>query len=518
MSQIKKMYLLLKAGKWVKTIVSITGIARNTVRSYKAKLALMDVDLDELIQLDDPVLEARFHAGNPAYSDNRFEELKVLIDGYLKELENPKNHLTRHALWREYRAEQPQGYGYSQFCYHLSQHQSSNHPSMVLSSVPADKLLIDFAGDTLSYVDMQTGEIIECQVFVACLRHTDYGFAMAVHSQSIEDFTYALKCCLKYLGGVPVQIVPDNFKSAVVKANRYEPTINQVLQDMGNHYGFAVTPARVRKPKDKALVEDQVKLIYHRVYAKLRKQISHSLNELNQAIIQKVLEHNQTRMQQHPYTREERFLSIEKPCLKPLPLTDFETKYYAKLKVAKNNHIYLGRDKHYYSVPYQWIGWEVKVTYTHTMVWVYATGQEPAIHLRSLKLGGYTTKKEHLCSSHQHYLDRSPQYYIDLAKRKSYVLGRFVELMFQSPRPPEQLYNTCNGILQLHRATDADIFERACHIAIGEQQLSYGFLKKIIANKAVMQYVQTRKLKALPQHENVRGAEYYAEQLELPFF
>ena len=135
-----------------------------------------------LLKLEDPLLEGRFHAGNPAYSDNRFEVLKTLIDGYVNELENPKNHLTRYLLWKEYRMSYPTGYGYSQFCYHLSQHQTARHPGMVLSSEPADKLLIDFAGDTLAYVDLTTGELINCQVFVACLKHTDYSFAMAVHT------------------------------------------------------------------------------------------------------------------------------------------------------------------------------------------------------------------------------------------------------------------------------------------------------------------------------------------------
>ena len=515
MSQIKQILLLLKAGKGVKTISSITGIARYTVKSYRDKVKLLSTDIDGLLKLEDPILESRFHAGNPAYSDNRFEVLKTLIDGYVNELENPKNHLTRYLLWKEYRSSYPAGYGYSQFCYHLSQHQAARHPSMVLRSEPADKLLIDFAGDTLAYVDLTTGELINCQVFVACLKHTDYSFAKAVHTQSVDDFVFALQCCLSHIGGVPVQVIPDNFKAAVVRANRYEPTINQVLQDLGNHYGFAITPARVRKPKDKAQVEDQVKLVYQRVYAKLRKKMFHSLSELNLAIGQCMLEHNQTRMRQHPYTREERFLSLEKPFLKPLAATPFEIKFYATLKVAKNNHIYLGRDKHYYSVPYQWIGWEVKVIYTHTMVSIYASGQPAVNHLRSFTQGGYTTRKEHLCSTHQQYLDRSPDFYFNQAKRKSEVLGRFVTLLFQTTRPVEQLYNNCNGIFQLHRATEPELFNRACQAAIDNEKISYGVLKNIIASKAI--YMTPMPLKPLPEHDNVRGAEYYAQQLEISF-
>ena len=160
MSQIKQMLQLFKSGKGIKTIVRLTGLARNTVKSYIAKLEKMPFSIDQLLVLDDPVLETHFHAGNPAYSDNRFEAIKQLMDGYIRELENPKNHLTRHALWQEYLSEHPNGYRYSQFCFHLNQHQTARNPSMVLSSVPAERLLVDFAGDTLCYVDINTGEII----------------------------------------------------------------------------------------------------------------------------------------------------------------------------------------------------------------------------------------------------------------------------------------------------------------------------------------------------------------------
>lgn len=255
-------------------------------------------------------------------------------------------------LWEEYRREYPGGYGHTQFFFHLSQQLVARRPSMVLEHCAAEKLYVDFAGKPLSYVDIQTGEIISCQVFVACLPYSDYSFAMAVKSQSVEDFLYALSCFLAELGGVPKILVPDNLKSAITKASRYEPDVNSVLDDFANHYKIAVVPARVRKPKDKALVENQVKLIYTRIYAKLRNQQFFDLTSLNQAIGEKIREHNQTRMQQKPYCREECFLADERHLLSPLPEQPFELKYYKELKVAKNNHIYLSQDKHYYSVPY----------------------------------------------------------------------------------------------------------------------------------------------------------------------
>jgi transposase len=164
---------------------------------------------------------------------------------------------------------------------------------------------------------------------------------MAVTSQNIEDFLHALACALVHFGGVPQVLVPDNLKAAIVKANRYEPDINRALEDFANHYNFTVIPARIRKPRDKALVENQVKLIYARVYARLRNEQFFDLQSLNTAIAQKNREHTQTRMQQKPYSREEKFLAEEKMLLKPLPESAFELKYYRELKVAQNNHVYL---------------------------------------------------------------------------------------------------------------------------------------------------------------------------------
>ena len=202
-------------------------------------------------------------------------------------------------------------------------------PSAILQHAPGDKLYIDFAGKTLSYIDTATGEVIKCQIFVACLPYSDYCFAMALRSQSIADFIYALTSCLHHLGGVPKALVPDNLKAAVVKADRYEPDINTALDDLANHYGTTVVPARVRKPKDKALVENQVKLIYSRVYARLRNRQFLSLHELNQAISEKVLAHNQTRMQLRNYCREEKFMADELHLLKALPESAYEMKYYS---------------------------------------------------------------------------------------------------------------------------------------------------------------------------------------------
>ncbi len=508
MSTIKQLLKLHKKGMSKKTIARSLHISKNTVKSYLEKLQQSKMDINALLVLEDPVLEAKFHPGNPAYKDDRYEHFKGKVDYFMMELK--RTGVTQQLLWEEYIADHPQGYSRSQFCFYLSQHLKASKPSMVLQHKPGEKLYIDFAGKKLHYIDPQTGELIYCQVFVACLPYSDYSFTMAVKSQSVEDFIYALGSCLHYIGGVPEVLVPDNLKSAIVKASRYEPDINRALEDFANHYDTTVVPTRTRKPKDKALVENQVRMKYTRIYAKLRNMQFFCLQDLNKGIWVKNLEHNQTRMQQKPYCREERFLADESKLLKPLPDQPFELKYYRVLKVAKNNHVYLTRDKHYYSVPFAYIGKKVNVIYTRMMVYIYCEGKQIAVHIRNYSQAGYSTTKEHLCSTHQHYLSRSPEYYIQKAKSSSDELYELFQLVFKQNRHPEQLYRTCDGLLSLYRKTNPTTFKKACLIAIKHKVYSYRFVSNIITNK-VADLEQEEDKPALPEHQNIRGKAYYSQ-------
>ena len=508
MSQIKQLLQLHQQGKGKKFIARSLGISKNTVKSYLAKTESMQLSIPALLALEAPVLEAKFHAGNPAYKEERFEDLKSRLDYFGRELS--KKGVNRLLLWQEYKQSYPNGYSYTQFCFHLGQQLIARRPSMVLQHKAGEKLFIDFAGKKLSYVDPGTGEEVYCQVFIACLPYSDYSFAMAVKSQKTEDFLYALSCCLHELGGVPQALVPDNLKTAVTKASLYEPDINRAMEDFANHYNTTVYPARARKPKDKALVENQVKLIYSRVFARLRNQQFFDLSTLNQAIKEKVRDHNQTRMQQRPYCREERFIADEKHLLGPLPAQSFELKHYRELKVAPNNHIYLTQDKHYYSVPYTYIGTKVKVIYTRSMVYIYGKGEQIAVHKRKHQIGFYSTINEHLCSHHQHYLKRSPAYYMDKARKKSEDFHRLVELVFQQNRYPEQLYRSCDGLFSLQSKTEPTTFDKACRIAIEHQIYSYKFIQKMLENK-MTEYEEEPTQPALPVHQNIRGKDYYQQ-------
>ncbi|MDD4778916.1 MAG: IS21 family transposase [Fermentimonas sp.] len=510
MSKIKQVLRLHAQGVSNRKIAASLGIYKGTVNNYVHKITSHQWSLDELLSLEDPELERVLFAGNPAYKQERFDEFKEMIPYFEEELK--KRHVTRYIIWQEYRQDHPEGYGYSQFCFHLGQVANARKPRSILHYNPAEKLLVDFAGDTVSYIDRETGEAIQTQVFVACLPYSDYTFIMAVPSQRTDDFLYALACCLNHLGGSPKIIIPDNLKAAVIKADRYEPELNRLMEDFANHYGIAVIPARAVKPKDKAAVENEVKIIYRRVYAKLRHHTFFSIDEINQAFAEKIREHNQTRQQQKDYCRQEKFLAEEKALLKELPKETFEVKYYTSLKIALNNCVYLARDKHYYSAPFQYIGQQADIIYTRSLVRIYVMGECVATHKRSVGFG-YTTLKEHMSSSHNFYQSRSPEFYIRQAKKHSDTLAELFTAIFKGVEVPEIMYKRCDGLLALQRRTDPVTFERVCRYALENSILTLKSIKRVVDNKSYLhemwQEDNQGNINMNIKHINIRGKKYY---------
>jgi transposase len=508
MSKIKQLILRHQQGESNRKIAQILALDKGTVNEFVRKIKVHELSINEMLLMDDPVLESQFMAGNAAYKDARFETFKALIPDFERELS--RKHVTRKIIWEEYIHAHPDGYRYSQFCFHLTQLLVARHPTAILSHNPGEKLYVDFAGDTFPYVDRETGEVKAAQVFVATLPYSNYTFIRAVDSQKTEDFLHALSCCLSFLGGTPKIVVPDNLKAAVTKSDKYEPDINHVMEDFANHYGFVTCPARAYKPRDKAAVENSVKIIYQWIYAPLRKRTFFSLEEINVAFTEGITKYNQTRMQQKNYTREEKFLAEEKHKLSPLPEKIFEVKYYADLRVGSNNCIYLGRDNHYYSVPYTYIGQKVQVIYTRTLVQIYCNRQQIAVHQRVCGYG-YTTLSEHLCSTHLHYMERSPYYYIQTAERRSAILHQLMKLIFEQTQTPETVYRRCDGLLSLQHKTDPVIFDRACQIAIEHNILTCKFVENVIKHKTYLTYQPTlfENPKPLPKHDNIRGGKYY---------
>lgn len=516
MSTIKQVLLMHRNGMSNRKIARAVGIDKCTVNEYVRKAKASALSLNMLLQLEDPELETHMFAGNPAYTDKRMEQFLEKLPYFREQLEN--RHVTRLLLWEEYRRENPEGYGKSQFFFHLKQNLVAQKQVAVLCDTykPGELLMIDFAGDKLAYVDTETGETCNVEVFVGTMPYSGYTFAIAVPSQRVEDFIYALRMCLETLGGVPQVIVSDNLKSAVTKADRWVPTLNKTLIDMGNHYGFAVLPARVASPRDKAPVESDVNRIYRRVYAKLRKRMFYSLRELNRAISEYVRAHNQTRMQERPYSREERFHAMERGALRPLPEHIFEVKYSHTVTVSPRGEVRLAEDNHYYTVPYVHIGRRAQIIYTRSTVKVYIDNKCEASYARDRAPGGHTQLKEHLAPNIQAFLSRSPEYYCEKAREeKSEELESFILSLFMNRKngvTDAICYNLCDFLFSLKKKTPEDAFRKAVRVCTENHIFSKDDILtmcKLMQHNEVEQ--DSSECNVNPQnHENTRGAASYA--------
>ena len=515
MNIIKQVLTGHKNGISIRDLATMYSMSPTTVQRY-IKIAKEDkLGIDALLLMEDPELNHRFNGGNPAYCDKRFEDFKKRLQHFEQELRH--KHMTVQLLWEEYIQDVPDGYSLTQFRYHLKQNIVAIKPSTVLKMLhqPGAKMYIDFAGDKLGYVDMETGELIQVETFAAVLPCSGYTFIICVPSQSIEHFLGALDAAIRFFGGAPRLLVPDNLRSAVKSFDKWSPSITDGLNALATHYGCCAQPARVRKPKDKALVEDAVHKSYTRIYAPLRNKTFHSLEELNAAVSSLLTKYNSRRMQGCSYSRIERFLAVEKPELLPLPREDFQMKRHALLTVAPNSFIQLGTERHHYSVPCRLIGNKVEVLFTATQVRVFHDGKCIATHIRSLRQGGYTWKKEHLPSQTQAYYEYSPQYFIDKgAKHGSVVEYVIRELFSVTDRPAEVYYRSAQGILALARETEPEIFLLACNVSIKYGKCNYQFINSLVKSKC-QGYIALQEKGTVADscttvlHSNIRGADSF---------
>lgn len=459
----------------------------------------------ELLALEDTVLNHRFNGGNPAYCDERMEVLKNLLPAIAKELKKP--HVTSRLLWEEYRREHPDGYGLSQFRYHISQHIKAVTPSTLLKDLyqPGQKMLIDFAGDRLSYVDTDTGEEVFVETYVVIMPFSGMTFVTCVRSQGIEQFLMATVKALEFFGGVPKILVPDNLKSAVKKCDPYEPDLSTGMNDLANHYLCVAQPARARKPKDKALVEDAVNKAYRHIYAPLRNRLFHSLEELNEAIAELVERYNQKRLTGCDYSRRECFLASEKPMLSPLPVASFEFKRRASLKVAPNSFVTFGSGRNSYSVPHRLIGRQVDVTFTATQVRIYHSGECVATHLRPYRRNDYTYVEEHLPPKSREYRAYSADYFISKAERIGPEFKTIIESIFAGGQPEQVYFRTAQGFFSLQRKSAPALFRQACAIAVSHGNLRYKFVHALVKSQCEGFRENADELTPPENHSNIRG-------------
>jgi transposase len=481
----KQIGILQSLGYGKKTIARELGLSKNTVKSYLESPQDKDGDLS---------------------TESRQENLRGFLPYCQSEL--PRTGVTRQILWAEYRGRYPDGYSYSQFCEYLKQWLDQKDVSLHIEQQPGDKLYIDFAGSKMQLADPYTGEVKDVEVFVAVLGYSGKTYVRACESQRKEDFLSCIVRALNYFGGVPRVLVPDNLKSGVDKANPYEADINRDLLDLGNHYGMAILPARSLKPRDKAWVERMVQIVYTRIYAPLRNEVFTNLDRLNDAIAEYLEKHNDVPLQGRAESRNVLFENEEKGQLLPLSQDYWELKEYLHVKVMKNCHIQLHSDRHYYSVPYHYIGQKVKAVYTTTYVSVYLNGDRIAYHLRDRIPYKYTTVKEHLPSSHQFVSEWNPVKFIEWAGRIHPDVESYIRKVLDNKSYPEQTYRSCVGILSFEKKAGKERLIAACQRASSFGAYNYKVIAQIINNRLDRVETKTKQI-TMPLHENIRGANYY---------
>jgi transposase len=378
---------------------------------------------------------------------------------------------------------------------------------MRLSHKAGEKVFVDYAGQTVPVVDSQTGEILPAQIFIGVLGASNYTYAEAHWSQDLPNWTGAHVRMFDFFGGVTEIVVPDNLKAGVKHPSRYEPDLNPTYQDLAQHYGVAVIPARVRKPKDKAKAEVGVQVVERWILARLRNRTFFSLTDLNQAIRGFLDELNARLMKHLGRSRRELFEMLDQPVLKPLPESPYEFALWKKARVNIDYHVEF--EKHYYSVPHTLIHEAVYIRATESTIEVFFKNRRVASHRRINSPGRHTTVAEHMPPSHQKYQEWSPDRFIRWAHTIGPHTALLVQAMFDSRKHPQQAYRSCMGILRLAKRYGEDRLEAACGRALPAGIHSYKGVKNILDAK--LDQVEPEEPSTLipTDHENIRGRTYY---------
>lgn len=508
MSKIRTILRLYLQGRSKLHIAVQTGVSRNTLKKYIAAFTSHSLSIEQVNELSDKALEDLFIGQDTKPVSEKLKVLSELFPYFEKELK--RKGVTRKLLWEEYKKDHPQGLGLSQFKHYFAQWRDRSNPTMHIEHKAGDKLYVDFAGDRLKIIDSATGEIKEAEVFVAILGASQLTYVEAVMSQQKEDFIAACQGALHYMGGVPQAIVPDNLKSAVTKSSKYEPTLNESFADFADHYSTTILPARAYKPRDKALVENAVRIVYTRIHARLRSEHYFSLEQLNAAIRLALEEHNNGPFRGRHYSRREQFEEIERSTLLPLPALEYECKKQHFATVMKNGHVSLGPDKHYYSVPYRFIGRKVKMLYSRNSVEIFYNYERIALHTRIKSPYNYTTQKEHLASTHRFVSEWSPERFISWAASIHEDVKLYIMNILDGKQHPEQAYKSCVGILSFSKKVGNQRLIKACSRALSYGIYSYKIIQTIL-EKGMDGYSESGEQEQLkmPLHENIRGKNYY---------
>lgn len=481
------------------------GVSSGAVTGALDRARVAGLTWEDVAPLSEEQLEAklykRLEGGAPV-------TVRPLPDSVEIEAERHKTGVTLALLHQEYLEQNPGGYGYTQFCEHHRRWLAARGLTMRQEHKAGDKLFVDYSGKKPRVYDPDTGEPREVELFVAVLGASNFTFAEASESQRVADFVGSHIRAFEYLGGVPAALVPDRLKSAVIGGSRYEAELQRTYEDMTEHYGTAVIPARAAKPRDKAKVEGAVLIAQRWILARLRKERFFSLDELNRRIRELVDEMNDRPMRRYGTSRRERFERIDQPALRPLAPMRYVLATWSKAKVGPGYHVEL--DGHAYSVPHRFAGESVEVRATHTTVEVLRGGVRVAVHVRSAERGGHTTTPAHMPVAHRRHLEWTPERISLWAASVGPSAVALTEAILIDRPHPEQGYRSCLGLMRLGRRFGDERLERACKRALAAGARSYTHVERMLHHNLDRLEVAVPAVEETPPtHENVRGPAYY---------
>lgn len=497
-------------------------MSRNTVRKYVRLFLTSGKTMEQLLTLSEEHLREMFGCREFRQREpsHRQQELDALIPDYVARLS--RKGMTVRKLFTEYHADHPEGFRESAFKRAVRQYRFHTKVVGHVEHYAADQMYVDFAGDKLEVVDEMTGEVKKAEVFVAILPFSHYTYCEAVWSQRKEDLIKACQNAFHYFEGVTAAIVPDNLRSAVTLSDRNEPVINEEFAAFAEHYGCAVYPARVRHPKDKALVENAVKLMYRSVYLDIGGMTFPSLEELNTAIHISLMDFNEKPMAGRELSRKDMFLRGEKDFLRPLPERPFVMKERKLMTVGKN--CYVSLFKHHYSVPREHVGKRVALLYDADTVEIFCGMNLVATHDRCDIPYTYSWKKEHNLPGHYGPYDKDLQELFERAAGIDNIVLDYLREVDSLMQYPPKSFSSCRGILSLEKKYGTERLVAACACASQKAEYGYQALKDVLEQGEDADFLPdddgvvtpSRPSPQPPVHKNIRGREYYSNSNNNP--
>jgi len=511
--KIREVLRLQSEGRTQREIAASVGSARSTVQECLKRVRAAGLAWPLPEELDEAALQARLYPARTPPPE-KAERAKPDFEAVMREL--ARKHVTRRQLWREYRTHHPEGLKYTAFCVQLRTWRKTlgAQATLTLEHRPGDKLGVDFSGDPAYYVDRATGERIAAPLFVAAWNFSHKIFACATASQSAPDWLTAHADAFEFYGCCPAAVVPDNTKTAVIRACRYDPDLNRAYTDLAEHYSVAVLPARVRRPRDKGGVETGVLMAQRRVLAALRDQVFFSLAELNAAIRTIVEEINAEPFQKREGNRNELFETLERPAAQALPPRRYEYGKWSAVLVHPDYHVQV--DKGFYSVPYRLIGQQVQARAQARIVELFQHGKLIAAHPRVERPWQRRTIEAHRPPEHQAYLTLGFDQLMERAQRIGIHTAAVLAKQALSKKHLDEVLRGALGIVRLAEDFSPRALEQACGAALQLGTFSYRAVRDLLVAQGRKSPRRGARVNTPATadlfHENLRGAEYFANK------